>query len=112
MPRLNLLSFALAALIVTPVFAQDDAKPTDAPEGTEARQGKKGKKGKKARKARRKALKKKFDANGDGKLDETERAALKEAMKARRAKMKERMISRVSLSVVDSEKATRFPNSS
>jgi len=69
------LGLLTAAFLALPAGAQDEAKPAavpaDAPKADRATEMAK----------RREELIKRFDKNGDGKLDEEEKAAAKEAMK-------------------------------
>ena len=75
---LSLCTAALCALVLLASTAQAD------PEGRRGRRGM-------PPKLREKLLEK-FDANGDGHLDETERAAAKSAMQAKRAERKQQIL--------------------
>ncbi|MDI1318760.1 MAG: EF-hand domain-containing protein [bacterium] len=68
------LCLLTAALCAIPALAQDEANPA-APKADKSGQMEK----------RRQEMLKRFDANGDGKLDDTEKAAMKEALKQERA---------------------------
>ena len=71
--RLWPLCLLSAALGANPAFAQTDAKP-EAPKADKSGQ----------MEQRQQERLKRFDKNGDGQLDETEKAAMKEAMKLER----------------------------
>jgi len=80
MKILSLCTAALCALVLLAGTAQAD------PEGRRGRRGM-------PPKLRQKLLEQ-FDANGDGRLDETERAAAKAAMQAKREERKQQILER------------------
>lgn len=81
MKTIAAIIIGLTFMLTSQTFAEDgDAKKPENGESGKKGEGKKGE--------RRKKMMEKFDTNGDGKLDEAEKEALKKAMAERKAKGK------------------------